>query len=84
MMLEVVQIIVSLLIIVSALMVTEVRGLVRMALSFSIMSALIAILFITLSATYAGVFQLAIYAGFIPIIILVTVALTRGGEDVGD
>lgn len=78
------QIILFILIIISALMVTEVKQLVRMALSFSIMSALIAILFLTYSATYAALFQLAIYSGFIPVIILVVVALTKGGEDVED
>jgi NADH:ubiquinone oxidoreductase subunit 6 (subunit J) len=81
---EIVQILLSILIVFSAMMVAESKKIVRVAQAFSIMSTLIAIFFITFSAYYAAAFQLAIYAGFISIIILVSVALMKGGEEVED
>ena len=81
---EIAQIAISIFIILSALAVAETKKVVRMALAFCVMSVLIAAMFLILSAPYAAVFQLAIYAGFIPIIILVAIALMRGGEGVED
>jgi uncharacterized MnhB-related membrane protein len=62
--------IVSALIIAFALVAVEVRDLMRMAASFSIMSILIAVAFYMMDAPYVSVFQLAINAGAVTVLFL--------------
>jgi len=69
-MIDVVQYAISILIVVSAIIAVEVRDLMRMAVSFSIMSILIAIAFYIMDAPYVSVFQLAINAGAITVLFL--------------
>jgi uncharacterized MnhB-related membrane protein len=69
-MIDIVQYAIAILIVVFALIAVEVRDFMRMAISFSIMSVLIAIAFYIMDAPYVSVFQLAINAGAITVLFL--------------
>lgn len=75
------QFLISGLMVVTAIILAEAKNLVRAAIAFFLFSLLTSLLFWSLSATYAAIFQLAIYAGFISVLIFVALGLTKGGEE---
>ena len=56
----------------SAFLSIKIKRTIHAVISFLFMSIFVAILFVFLSAPYAAVFQVLIYAGVIVILILVT------------
>lgn len=67
--------------IVFGVLSVEMKRLVYAAVSLALMSISIALIFFLLSAPFAGVLQLLIYAGAITILFLATISLTRGEEE---
>ncbi|MDD1776445.1 MAG: DUF4040 domain-containing protein [Candidatus Methanomethylicus sp.] len=67
---ELIYYLIAALILIFAVIAVEVRDLVRMAISFSIMSLLVAVAFYLMDAPYVSVFQLAINAGAITVLFL--------------
>ncbi|MFX1520777.1 MAG: NADH-quinone oxidoreductase subunit J [Promethearchaeota archaeon] len=66
--------------IVTAILAIESRSLVYCVISLAIMSVLLGALFIFLNAPYVGVFQIAVYAGAITILMLATISLISQEE----
>jgi len=67
--------------VVFAILAIEARSLVYCAISLAIMSVALGALFILLGAPYVGVFQIAVYAGAITIILLATISLVAPQEE---
>jgi NADH-quinone oxidoreductase subunit J len=74
---EVVHIASAVLLLVSALVAVETRDLVRSTVAFSIMAAVLAVIFYLLNAPLVAVFQLAIYAGAITVLFLAAIHTLR-------
>jgi NADH:ubiquinone oxidoreductase subunit 6 (subunit J) len=57
---------------ITAFLAVKLERLIHSVVSFLFMSILTALLFLTLNAPYATVFQLLVYAGAVVILILIT------------
>ncbi|MFX1466123.1 MAG: NADH-quinone oxidoreductase subunit J [Promethearchaeota archaeon] len=66
--------------ILTAILAIESRSIVYCVISLAIMSVLLGVLFILLDAPYVGVFQIAVYAGAITILMLATISLVSQEE----
>jgi NADH:ubiquinone oxidoreductase subunit 6 (subunit J) len=58
------------------------RDLLRAAISLAIASLLLGIIFFRMRAPYAGVFEISVVAGLITVLFILTIALTKAGEEV--
>lgn len=74
---EMLNYLIAALILIFAIIAVEVRDLVRMVISFSIMGILIAIAFYIMDAPYVSVFQLAINAGAITVLFLALLHIVK-------
>jgi NADH-quinone oxidoreductase subunit J len=66
--------------VITAILAIESRSLVYCVISLAIMSVLLGVLFIFLDAPYVGVFQIAVYAGAVTILMLATISLISQEE----
>jgi NADH:ubiquinone oxidoreductase subunit 6 (subunit J) len=58
------------------------RDLLRAAISLAVASLLLGIIFFRMRAPYAGVFEISVVAGLITVLFILTIALTKAGEEV--
>jgi NADH:ubiquinone oxidoreductase subunit 6 (subunit J) len=58
------------------------RDVLRSAISLAVASLLLGIVFFKMNAPYAGVFEISVVAGLITVLFILTIALTKAGEEV--
>jgi NADH-quinone oxidoreductase subunit J len=58
------------------------KDLLKSAISLAVASLLLGIIFFRMSAPYAGVFEISVVAGLITVLFVLTIALTKTGEEV--
>jgi NADH-quinone oxidoreductase subunit J len=76
----IIQLIILVGLIVTSILAIESRSIVYCVISLAIMSVLLGALFFLLDAPYVGVFQIAVYAGAITILMLATISLISQEE----
>lgn len=54
----------------------------RSAISLAVASLLLGIVFFKMNAPYAGVFEISVVAGLITVLFILTIALTKAGDEV--
>lgn len=69
------------LVILFALLSIYIKNLSRALFAFVIMSVLLGLLFFTLNAPMIAIVQLMVYAGLVPILLLIVLSLTKGVEE---
>lgn len=69
------------LVIFSALAIL-LKDLIKAALSLAVASLLLGIIFFRLAAPYAAVFEISVVAGLITVLFILTIALTKKGDEV--
>jgi NADH:ubiquinone oxidoreductase subunit 6 (subunit J) len=60
------------------------RDLLKSAISLAVASLLLGIVFFKMNAPYAGVFEISVVAGLITVLFILTIALTKAGDEVGE
>jgi NADH-quinone oxidoreductase subunit J len=58
------------------------RDLIRAAVCLALASLFLGMIFFRLGAPYAGVFEISVVAGLITVLFILTIALTKPGEEV--
>ena len=58
------------------------RDLLKSAIALAVASLLLGIIFFRMNAPYAGVFEISVVAGLITVLFVLTIALTKTGEEV--
>ena len=58
------------------------RDLLKSAISLAVASLLLGIIFFRMNAPYAGVFEISVVAGLITVLFILTIALTKAGDEV--
>ena len=58
------------------------RDLLKSAISLAVASLLLGIVFFRMNAPYAGVFEISVVAGLITVLFILTIALTKAGDEV--
>jgi NADH:ubiquinone oxidoreductase subunit 6 (subunit J) len=58
------------------------KDLLRSAISLAVASLLLGIIFFRMNAPYAGVFEISVVAGLITVLFILTIALTKTGDEV--
>ncbi len=58
------------------------KDLIKAAISLAVASVLLGILFFTMNAPYAGVFEISVVAGLITVLFMLTIALTKAEDEV--
>ena len=58
------------------------KDLLRSAISLAVASLLLGIVFFKMNAPYAGVFEISVVAGLITVLFILTIALTKTGDEV--
>ncbi|HWQ10573.1 MAG TPA: NADH-quinone oxidoreductase subunit J [Holophaga sp.] len=58
------------------------KDLLKSAISLAASSLLLGIVFFRMNAPYAGVFEISVVAGLITVLFILTIALTKSGEEV--
>jgi NADH-quinone oxidoreductase subunit J len=58
------------------------KDLLRSAIALAVASLLLGIVFFRMGAPYAGVFEISVVAGLITVLFILTIALTRSGDEV--
>jgi NADH-quinone oxidoreductase subunit J len=58
------------------------KDLLKSAISLAVSSLLLGITFFRMGAPYAGVFEISVVAGLITVLFILTIALTKAGEEV--
>jgi len=58
------------------------RDLLKSAVSLAVASLLLGIIFFRMKAPYAGVFEISVVAGLITVLFILTIALTKAGDEV--
>jgi NADH:ubiquinone oxidoreductase subunit 6 (subunit J) len=58
------------------------RDVLRSAISLAVASLLLGIVFFKMNAPYAGVFEISVVAGLITVLFILTIALTKAGDEV--
>jgi len=58
------------------------KDLIKSAISLAVASVLLGILFFTMNAPYAGVFEISVVAGLITVLFMLTIALTKAEGEV--
>ncbi|MCS7363815.1 MAG: NADH-quinone oxidoreductase subunit J [archaeon GB-1867-035] len=77
---SIVSLLLGILIVAFAVLAIEIKNITHAILSLCAFSIIIAIAFILLNAPYVAVFQLAIYAGAVTVLFLITIMLTKKEE----
>ena len=60
------------------------RDLLKSAISLAVASIFLALVFFSMNAVYAGVFELSVVAGLITVLFITAIALTRGDGEVAE
>lgn len=68
--------------VIFALLAILLRDLLRSAIALAVASLLLGIIFFRMNAPYAGVFEISVVAGLITVLFVLTIALTKTGEEV--
>jgi len=58
------------------------KDLLKSAISLAVASLFLGIIFFRMGAPYAGVFEISVVAGLITVLFMLTIALTKQGDDV--
>jgi NADH-quinone oxidoreductase subunit J len=58
------------------------KDLLRSAISLALASLVLGIIFFRMGAPYAGVFEISVVAGLVTVLFILTIALTKSGEEV--
>src|SRR5512136_868334 len=58
------------------------RDLLKSAIALAVASLLLGIVFFRMNAPYAGVFEISVVAGLITVLFILTIALTKAGDEV--
>jgi len=58
------------------------KDLLKAAIALAVSSLLLGIIFFRMGAPYAGVFEISVVAGLITVLFMLTIALTKQGDDV--
>jgi len=58
------------------------RDLLKSAIALAVSSLLLGIIFFGMDAPYAGVFEISVVAGLITVLFILTIALTKSGDEV--
>jgi uncharacterized MnhB-related membrane protein len=58
------------------------KDVLRSAIALAVASLLLGIVFFRMGAPYAGVFEISVVAGLITVLFILTIALTRKGDEV--
>ena len=58
------------------------KDLLKSAISLAVASLLLGIIFFRMNAPYAGVFEISVVAGLITVLFILTIALTKSGDEV--
>jgi NADH:ubiquinone oxidoreductase subunit 6 (subunit J) len=58
------------------------KDVLRSAISLAVASLLLGIVFFKMNAPYAGVFEISVVAGLITVLFILTIALTKAGDEV--
>jgi NADH:ubiquinone oxidoreductase subunit 6 (subunit J) len=58
------------------------KDILRSAISLAVASLLLGIIFFRMNAPYAGVFEISVVAGLITVLFILTIALTKTGDEV--
>lgn len=69
---------------VFAVLAILLRDLLKSAISLAVASLLLGILFFRMNAPYAGVFEISVVAGLITVLFVLTIALTKAGDEVSE
>jgi NADH-quinone oxidoreductase subunit J len=65
-----------------AVLAILLRDLLKSAISLAVASLLLGIIFFRMNAPYAGVFEISVVAGLITVLFILTIALTKAGDEV--
>ncbi len=65
-----------------AVLAILLRDLLKSAISLAVASLLLGIVFFRMNAPYAGVFEISVVAGLITVLFVLTIALTKAGDEV--
>ena len=71
------------LVIFSALAIA-LKDLLKSAIALAVSSLLLGIIFFRMNAPYAGVFEISVVAGLITVLFILTIALTKAGDEVSE
>ncbi len=68
--------------VIFAVLAILLRDLLKSAISLAVASLLLGIVFFRMNAPYAGVFEISVVAGLITVLFVLTIALTKAGDEV--
>ena len=68
--------------VIFAVLAILLRDLLRSAIALAVASLLLGIIFFRMNAPYAGAFEISVVAGLITVLFVLTIALTKTGEEV--
>lgn len=65
-----------------AVLAIVLKDLLRSAIALALASLVLGIIFFRMGAPYAGVFEISVVAGLITVLFILTIALTKSGDEV--
>jgi len=68
--------------VVFSVLAIALKDLLKSAISLAVASLLLGIIFFRMNAPYAGVFEISVVAGLITVLFVLTIALTKSGDEV--
>jgi NADH-quinone oxidoreductase subunit J len=68
--------------VVLSILAIVLKDLLRSAIALALASLVLGIIFFRMGAPYAGVFEISVVAGLITVLFILTIALTKSGDEV--
>ena len=68
--------------VIFSVLAIALKDLLKSAISLAVSSLLLGIIFFRMNAPYAGVFEISVVAGLITVLFILTIALTKSGDEV--
>src|SRR5512137_1892036 len=68
--------------VIFSVLAIALKDLLKSAISLAAASLLLGIIFFRMNAPYAGVFEISVVAGLITVLFVLTIALTKSGDEV--
>ncbi len=68
--------------VIFSVLAIALKDLLKSAISLAVASLLLGIIFFRMKAPYAGVFEISVVAGLITVLFVLTIALTKTGDEV--
>ena len=68
--------------VIFSVLAIALKDLLKSAISLAVASLLLGIIFFRMNAPYAGVFEISVVAGLITVLFVLTIALTKSGDEV--